>query len=256
MGVVDDRIRKLHENIGRGRPYANGLLEALRLATDPVPDYQKASELVDGVRSMYDMKNRKTLRESPPDDKERQRIEGHLQLFDKILKTLKRKAEEQAREPKPEPATRPTPPEHPADDPQVEQTTERVISVEEENVLSAIAAVNEAVIGLRFVVLDKLVGESAAHRGRVNGLLRSFQNEDFGETRDRVEALMKSLEQNLRVWKREVDTVKAAMDAGKGKYHLRDKEKLKVEMVMVPNSYGIADKQIRRLLNALDIFIR
>ena len=242
--------------MGRGRPYANGLLDAKRSAADAKPDFANAHKLVDDVRKIYDMKNRRTLREAPADDKERRSIEEHLKSFGQILKILKRKAEEQARKanleaPAAQVPVAPTPSKE-VDEP----NRGRAVSVEVENVLSAIHAVNEAVISLRFTVLDKLVGESGAHRGKVTEMLAEFQRGRRRESRKRAVAVLKGLEQNLKVWQREAAALKTRMDSGREDFLPRDKDKLRQELIMVPNRFGIADRHFRRLINLLDVLIK
>ncbi len=256
MPTVGERIQELHHEIGRGRPYTNPLLDAVRVLADAVPEYPRACQLVDGVRKMYDMKNRRTLREAPAGDKQRQLIERHLEAFDQILKILQRKVEEQTRKPPPAPLPARPSPSLADDQPAGEPSPGRAKPVEVQNVLSALQAVNEAVISLRFVVLENLIGESAAHRGKVTEMITIFQNQMPAETRDMAVAIVKRLEQNFKLWQREAAALKARIEAHKEQFLQRDKDKFRQQLVVVPNQYGIADRQLRRLINALDILIK
>ncbi|NIL96685.1 MAG: hypothetical protein GTO53_04550 [Planctomycetales bacterium] len=256
MPTVRERIQELHHQIGRGRPYTNPLLDAVRVLADTVPEYPRACQLVDGVRKMYDMKNRRTLREAPAGDKQRQLIEQHLEAFDQILKILHRKVEEQTRQPPPAPppAGRFSPPA--GDQPASEVAAGRAKSVEVQNVLSALQAVNEAVISLRFVLLDNLVVESATYRGKVTEMITIFQNQMLAETREMAVAMVKRLEHNFKLWQREAAALKARIEAHKDQFFQRDKDKFRQQLVVVPNQYGIAERQLRRLINALDLLIK
>jgi hypothetical protein len=256
MPAVEERIEELHQAIGRGRPYANALLDAKRLLSDATPDYEHAYQQVEGVRKMYDMKNRRTLREAPAENTKRRSIEEQLTAFEQILKILQRKAEEQARKPKPTSTPTEAPIAKTAPAAASAPKTQRATSVEVENILSALQAVNEAVISLRLVILQKPVGESGAHRSKVAAIINAFQNDRPDDAREMAAKILRGLDQNFKLWQREAAALKARMESGKEDFPLPEKNKFRQELVIVPNQFGIADRQIRRLINGLDILLK
>jgi hypothetical protein len=256
MPSVEERIEKLHHAIGRGRPYTNALLDAKRLLSDATPNYEQAYQQVEGVRKMYDMKNRRTLREAPAENKKRRSIEEHLNAFQQILKILQRKGEEQARKAKPASTPTEAPLAKTAPAAASALKTQRATSVEAENVLSALQAVNEAVISLRFVILQKAVGASTAHRSKVAAIINAFQNDRPDDAREMAAKTLQGLDQNFKLWQKEAAALKARMESGKEDFPLPEKNKFRQELIVVPNQFGIADRQIRRLMNLLGLHLK